>query len=228
MQVVILAGGEGTRLKTLTKNTPKPMVEVNEKPFLEYLIISFKNSGFNRFLFLIGYKNEQIVGYFKNGSNWNVSISYSIETELLGTGGALKNASHLLEDEFMLVNGDTFISISYKNVLQRFRDLNKDVLMTVYNNRQKIFKFNTKASEEDMIENYNKKEQQDSNCVDAGLLVLKKKVLDLISDGKKCSLEDEIFLKLIQKQQLSTFKTDQRFYDMGTLEGLEQIKDIIL
>lgn len=91
-QVVILAGGLGTRLRNVLQDIPKPMADIQGKPFLEYLLKLLVQNGYHNFLFLVGYKNGIIKDYFGDGSKFGVSIDYSNEESPLGTGGALFNA----------------------------------------------------------------------------------------------------------------------------------------
>ena len=95
-QVVILAGGLGTRLKPITQVVPKPMVEIDGSPFLEVLVERLKRSGFDDYVMLVGHLGDQIIRHFADGSEFGVKIRYSVEKELLGTGGALKQAEALL------------------------------------------------------------------------------------------------------------------------------------
>ncbi|MCX5712840.1 MAG: sugar phosphate nucleotidyltransferase [Candidatus Omnitrophica bacterium] len=98
MQAVILAGGLGTRLKPITHKTPKVMVEISGRPFLLYLLEMLKAKGLNRILLLIGYLGGYVKDYFQGGSRFGLSISYSVDEELLGTGGALKKAESKIYD----------------------------------------------------------------------------------------------------------------------------------
>jgi len=98
-QVVILAGGRGKRLDSLTKDIPKSMISVNDSPFLENIISMLHAQGFTKFLILAGYLSEILIDYFGDGSELGVTIDYSIERTLLGTAGGLKNAEELLENQ---------------------------------------------------------------------------------------------------------------------------------
>lgn len=120
MKVLILAGGRGTRLGELTKDTPKPMIEINGKPFLEYQINYLKQHKLTDIVLCVGYLHEQIIDYFGDGSKFGVKIQYSIEETPLGTGGAIKNAETLLEqdNEFVVINGDTFLELNYSQFLE--------------------------------------------------------------------------------------------------------------
>jgi len=116
MQAVILAGGLGSRLKEVVSNVPKPMANVAGRPFLEYLLIKLKNSGVEEVFISVGYKGSIVKSFFGSGEKFGLSISYSEEGDgLLGTGGALKFAIHFfgnrLEDDFLVLNGDSFLDI---------------------------------------------------------------------------------------------------------------------
>jgi mannose-1-phosphate guanylyltransferase len=108
MKAVILAGGYGKRLKPLTDERPKPMIEVKNVPIVEWQIRWLKRFGVNEFIICVGYMKERIIEYIGSGNKLGVKIGYAVEDDPLGTGGALKNAQNLLsgQDGFYLVNGD--------------------------------------------------------------------------------------------------------------------------
>ena len=106
-QAVILAGGFGTRMSHVVSNVPKPMAPINEKPFLDYIIITLKQQGFDDFIFLTGDKSEIIENYYKDLDN----VHFIKEKTALGTGGAILNAFQYLNDDFFVINGDTFFDI---------------------------------------------------------------------------------------------------------------------
>jgi len=110
----ILAGGFGKRLRPFTEEYPKPMIPVAGKPLLEYQIEWLKKHGFNEIVLLVGYKKEKIIEHFGSGSRYGVRITYVVEDEPLGTGGAIKNAEHILskEDVFLVLNGDILTNLN--------------------------------------------------------------------------------------------------------------------
>ena len=118
MQAVILSGGFGTRLSHIVSDVPKPMAPINNKPFLEYLVETLKKQGVDDFVFLTGYKSEIIEEYFKNLEN----AKFIKEETALGTGGAILNAYKYLDEEFFVVNGDTFFDID----LSLLKDFSND------------------------------------------------------------------------------------------------------
>jgi D-glycero-alpha-D-manno-heptose 1-phosphate guanylyltransferase len=227
MQVIILSGGLGTRLRPYTYNVPKSMILIKGKPFLEYQIDLLKKNGLKNILICGGFLSEQIRDYFNDGDKWGVNISYSFEKNLLGTGGALKNAKSYLEDNFLLLNGDTFLDINYQDAINNFWEVKKTAMMVVYKNSPKIMSNNVEINKKKEVINYNKRKECEANCVDAGVQIFRKKMIDLISSDRKVSLEEEIFPVLIQKEELSAYPTAQTFYDIGTFERLEKIKRIL-
>lgn len=227
MQVVILSGGKGMRLRPLTFSVPKPMVVVCGKPFLEHQLEMVKSFGLTDVLILASYLGEQIADYFDDGSSLGMEIKFSYDETPMGTGGALKLAESMLDDSFMLLNGDTLLPIDYDSLVRRFNDCGRAGLIVAYSNNDNIAPNNLKISDEDMVLAYNKQNDTGMTYLDAGAIVLKKKVLELIPEGRSCSLEKETFNQLIENYQLQAFRTDKRFYDMGSIEGLRHIEQVL-
>jgi len=221
MQAVILAGGLGTRLRPLTYQIPKIMIPIRGKPFLEYLLRLLERNKLKNIILCVGYLGEKIENYFSDGKKWGMNIKYSFEKEALGTGGAVKNAENLLENEFLLLNGDTFLNIDYQNLISYFYAKQKLGTMVIFKNQPKSALNNVEINSKNEVINYNKKEEKSANCIDAGVQVYKKSILELISPNKIVSLEEEIFPILIQKKELAAYPTNQKFYDIGTFKQLE-------
>src|ERR1051325_4111345 len=122
MQTVILAGGRGTRLGAMTKEGPKPMIRIAGAPYLEYQLKLLVSQGFYDVVILTGYLGEQIEDYFKDGKDLGLSIRYSRERQPLGTGGALRAAKELLSDKFLVIYGDSYLPIDYREVLSKLSE----------------------------------------------------------------------------------------------------------
>ncbi len=120
VKVVILAGGFGKRLRPLTIEKPKPLVEVAGRPIIEWQILHFKSLGFRDFVVLAGYRWEKLVEYLGSGRRLGVRIAYVVEDEPLGTGGAIRNAMHLLsgEEYFFVINGDVITNLDARRVAE--------------------------------------------------------------------------------------------------------------
>ncbi len=123
MKVAILAGGFGKRLRPLTSEKPKPLVEVAGKPILVHQIDWLRNHGFDEIVLLVGYLKEKIMEYIGGGSRFGVRVVYVVEEEPLGTGGALKNAEHVLknEDVFLVLNGDIITNLDPSRLIETVR-----------------------------------------------------------------------------------------------------------
>ncbi len=116
-QALILAGGRGLRLQPLTDYIPKPLIPINNVPIIEWQITYLKKFGIDKFVICCGYKHEQIETYLKSHNNFDVDVSFSIESTPLGTGGAIKNASSYLSGEsFYVINGDVITSVNLKKL----------------------------------------------------------------------------------------------------------------
>jgi NDP-sugar pyrophosphorylase family protein len=226
MQAVILAGGEGTRLRPLTYEIPKPMIPINDKPFLEHLLNLLKKNNITRILLCIGYLGEKIKDYFGQGSKWGMSISYSLEDELLDTAGAIKKAEGLLEDSFLLLNGDTYLSLNYSELIEYFSKSEKIGVMAVCKKKGLPGKGSVQL-ENGFIVDYKKNNENDLGYLDAGVSIYSKKLLELIPQGRAVSLEKEIYPKLIASEELLGYLSVERFYDMGTSEELEILKEVL-
>jgi len=227
MQTVILAGGKGTRLGHLTNNTPKPMIPINGKPFLQYQLKYIRSFGFHDVLLLVGYLSDKILEYFEDGSKFDIQLQYSLEDSLLGTGGALKNAEKMLDEEFLLLNGDTFLAIDYQELVSYFHRNDTSATITVYDNPDRIFRNNIALGESDFVVAYSKRDTEGMGYVDAGAMVLKRDVLNRIPEHEKYSLEEQIFPRLIDQKEMRAHVTNLRFYDMGTMEGIKAVESIL-
>ena len=222
MQVVILAGGLGTRLRPFTDNTPKVMMPVHDGPFLLHTIRLLARDGLRDIVLCIGYQGRQVRDFFGDGRRFGVNIEYSEEKDiLLGTGGALKRAQPLLDDSFLLLNGDTYLDINYRVLADVYQHQGKWAVMTVTNSQQNLaLGGNVETNHDAMVIRYDKEHTgaHGLNHIDAGALALNHAVLDLIESGRAVSLEKEIFPVLIARQELAAYPIDQTFYDIGTPE----------
>lgn len=227
MQVAILAGGKGTRLRPITYEIPKPMIPIHGKPFLQYQLELIKSFSIDEVLLLVSCLGKQIEEYFGGGSKFGLNIKYSYENNPLGTGGALKNAEEKLAEKFLLLNGDTFLPMDYEKLMEYFHQCGKIGVITVYDNSEKIASNNIALAKSNVVVGYNKKDFQGMTHVDAGAMLFKKEVLNFIPKAQVCSLEEEIFPMLIEKKELISYPTSQRFYDMGDFKELEVIKEVL-
>ena len=113
MQAILLAGGLGTRLRSVVSDRPKPMALIEGRPFMEYVVHELSRHGITHIIFAVGYKGSMVEEYFGDGSSFGVTVSYAYEETLLGTAGAIKNAGKFItEDTFYVLNADTFTRLT--------------------------------------------------------------------------------------------------------------------
>ncbi len=221
MQAVILAGGLGTRLRPLTEQMPKVMAPINGKPFLLELLKFLNSQGIRDIVLCTGYLGNKVRDFFGDGTSLGLKISYSQEKEeLLGTGGALKQAQSLLGDNFFVINGDTYLPIDYREIKRAFLSRGKKALMVVYTNQEYTGTEDNVALDNELVVTRHDKKSPDSGLeyVEAGVLAFKREVLELIDGKYPISLERGLYPALIGQKELAAYITQQRYYDIGTQE----------
>jgi NDP-sugar pyrophosphorylase family protein len=230
MQAVILAGGLGTRLGELTRDMPKAMTPFHDRPFLHYSVKLLGNQGIRDIVICIGYLGEQIKDFFGNGQKMGVNIKYSQEGErLLGTGGALRQARDMFDSYFLVLNGDTYLPIDYREVEGKHLQRGRKALMVVYDNKiDTEVKNNIALDDDETVLRYDKEGiSSELNYVEAGAIILRKEVLELIPEEVPISLEDGIYSPLIQEREMAAYITKQRFYDIGTPERQKAFEEFV-
>jgi NDP-sugar pyrophosphorylase family protein len=227
MQMVILAGGLATRLRPLTLKLPKSMLRIKGRPFLEYQLELLKEYEIKDILLCVGYKGELIKNHFGDGRKFGVNLSYSFDGDkLLGTAGALKKAYKLLSENFFLMYGDSYLPYDYQEIERHFRDSVKLSLMVAYRNQNRFDKSNL-LIQDGMIKLYDKTLRGEKlEYIDAGLSILKKEVLNLVPEEEPYDLE-ELYRTLISEEEMSAYEVKQRFYQIGSFEGLEEFKNLV-
>jgi len=219
MQIVLLCGGEGKRLKSLESVMPKGMMRINGKPFFDYLLNSLKTYKFNSIHICLGYKSEFFIDFLKN-YQFDIPISYTVETgsKLLGTGGAIRNSLDYLNDNFIVQYGDTILDINYE-FLFNFHLKNKTKLtMSVIpahlcDHEPNVF---CKKDNNGNLKCIYKKSTFSNhfNYIDYGAMVLKKEIFNSINLNKfDLSLIQET---LTSKNQSSFLEVSKPFIEIGT------------
>ncbi|MEN9450437.1 MAG: hypothetical protein RJA83_1051 [Pseudomonadota bacterium] len=223
--IVILAGGLATRLGSLSKTIPKSLILVNEEPFIGHQLRLLKNQGFEKIVLCIGYLGGLIRDYVKEGSQFGLSVTYSEDGEqLLGTAGALYKASSLLDEAFFVLYGDSYLMVDYKIIQKNFEEQNKPVLMTVFKNNNKGDNSNIEFSDNRIIKYDKKNKTINMQYIDFGLSLFKKNIFtsnDIFNDLSV------IFQKLLADNRLACYEVFQNFYEIGSINGLNDFKNLI-
>jgi N-acetyl-alpha-D-muramate 1-phosphate uridylyltransferase len=222
MQVVLLAGGLGTRLGPLTAQLPKALIPVNGKPFLAHVIELLKEHGLTRLLVLHGYRGDQLERAFGDGSALGVQLSFRPDgPQLLGTGGALRGALPMLEEQFFVLYGDTYLDIDYGAVETAFRRSGKPALMTVFRNSGQFDKSNVVLREGELLVYDKKNRLPEMDYIDYGLAALRREVIAELPAGDPRDLAD-LYSRLVRERRMAGFEVFQRFYEIGTPAGLAE------
>jgi len=227
MQMVILCGGLATRLGDLAKDTPKSMIRIQGKPFLEYQIEKLKKHSIKDIVLCVGHLSEKIEEYFGDGGRFGVQLQYSYDRDRpLGPIGALKNAETALDEIFFIMYGDSYVSINFQKIYSYFINYDKLALMVVYKNADKYDKSNLIIKENHVVHYGQEKKTSDKIYIDYGTSLLRKKTLQYIPLNTFYST-GSFFSSLIEKNQLLAFEEKRRFYHIGTPDALEEFKNYI-
>lgn len=231
VQVVVLMGGLGTRLKEYTKTTPKPLVKVGDKPFFDYQLELLKGHGFRKFLFLIGYRAEMIEEYYGDGSDKGISITYCYDGEkLLGTGGAIRRAYDYLEEDFLLIYGDSFMDIDYEESVYRFYEGKKSghrALMTVMRNHDRFDKSNVVLSGNEIVLYDKHNTTPEMDAIDYGVGMFEK---SLFADFEEDTPFDVAVIqnRLSKEGRLTAHIVTKRFYEIGSPASLKEFSEYVI
>ena len=219
MQAVLLAGGLGTRLRSVVSDRPKPMALIGDKPFMEYVVLELIHHGVRSIIFAVGYKGSMVEEYFKDGSRWGIQVSYSYEEELLGTAGAIKNAgSRIQSDRFLVLNADTFYRIDYSKLMELGKERDLDMAL-VLREVPDVSRYGQAVLKDGWLTSFNEKtEEKRSGTINGGIYILKRELLDEIPEGK-VSLEQVMIPKwLSEGKKLGGIVGSGYFIDIGIPE----------
>ena len=225
--VVIMAGGLGTRLGELTKNTPKPMLKVGEKPMLEHIIDMFVSYGFTKFMLSVNYKAEVIKNYFKDGKDFGIEIKYLEEKERLGTGGALGLIDLELNEPFFVTNGDVLSSINYEELLSFHNDEKSTATMCI---RKDSYEIPYGVINIDSDSNILGMEEKPVNefFINTGIYILSPDVLNFIPKNEYFGLPTLFEILKKENKQIKSFEINEYWIDMGTLKDYENLNKLLM
>jgi mannose-1-phosphate guanylyltransferase len=225
---IILAGGLGTRLRPLTDNIPKPLLPVQGKPLIEHIIENLRNHGINKIILSTGYKAEMIKEYFSDGSAFDVKITYCIESEPLGTGGAIRQAAQDLTKPFFVVWGDNLMNLDYQKMVKNHTALiNPTPITMVLTPREDVEHFGVAKLENHKIIKFVEKpsrEDAPSNLINAGAFIIDPECLLMLPDGKS-NIERDCFEKLAPLGKISAYIHEGQWFPTDTIEKYTRAKE---
>ena len=222
MKVVIMAGGKGTRIASVARDIPKPMIPIEGKPVLEHEIICLREQGFTDILITVSHLGNIIMDYFGDGSKFGVHIAYYFEKEPLGNAGALFQVKEQLTDDFLLLNADAMFDIDFNRFVQYHRAHGAVATLFTHPNSHPYDSGVIIADEHMAVQKWLAKEDERpeyyKNRVNAGLHVLNKKILEQKIEGKKIDLDRQLLKPLAGTGKMYCYDSPEYVKDMGTPE----------
>jgi NDP-sugar pyrophosphorylase family protein len=225
LPIAILAGGLATRLGALTQQTPKALLDIAGEPFIHRQLHLLKGKGFEKVVICIGYLGEQIMEDLGSGEKMGLDIRYSQDwPDLLGTGGALKKALPCLGEKFMVLYGDSYLDVDYQAIARHFEQSGQPALMTVYKNDDR-FDVSNVVFEEGLVKVYDKENRRpDMDYIDYGLGVFNSEILATWAQ-ERFDLAT-VYTHLVENHALAGYEVFERFYEIGSISGLDELRGI--
>ena len=219
MKVVILAGGFGTRLSEYTKIIPKPMVKINKKPLIYYVMKTYVRYGFKEFIIALGYKGHVIKDFFKKNSfGWNINLIETGRNTM--TGGRLKRLSKYLKQEtFLMTYGDGVANVNIQKLIKFHKKNKKEITMTVV---RPPARFGVVKFKNNLVEYFKEKSKVDEGWINGGFFVINPSFLKKIKNDKTF-LEKEPLEEACKKRELVAFKHLDYWQCVDTKRDLEKL-----
>jgi len=224
--VVIMAGGLGTRLGELTKNTPKPMLKVGSKPMIEHIIDMFVSHGFTKFMLSVNYKAEVIKEYFGDGSKFGIEVKYLEEKKRLGTGGALSLIDIKLNEPFFVTNGDVLSSLDYEELLSYHKKQSSTATMCIRKDSYQIPYGVIEVDEENNLKAMKEKPIKEF-YINTGIYVLNPEILQYVPKSEFFDLPSLFEILKEENKTLKSYEITDYWIDMGKPSDYKTINKIL-
>lgn len=220
MKVVIMAGGKGTRISSVASDIPKPMIKIEGKPVLEREIECLKKQGFNDIIITVSHLGNIIMDYFGDGSKFGVNIEYYFEQEPLGNAGALFKIKEKLTDDFLMLNADSIFDIDFNRFVKYHKECGGTATIFTHPNSHPYDSGLVITDDNNVVTKWLTKEDERpkwyKNCVNAGLHVLSKKILNVEITTAKVDLDRQLLKPLAGTGELFAYNSPEYVKDMGT------------
>ncbi|MBM3231774.1 CBS domain-containing protein [Candidatus Pacearchaeota archaeon] len=223
VSALILAGGFGTRLRSVVNDVPKPMALIAGKPFLEHQIRYLKEQGITNIVIAVHYESDKIKSYFGDGRLWYVDITYSDEDIPLGTAGAIANAKKYFDDTFIVLNGDTYSPLDIEKMLEFHKAKRSNFTMALHKSED-VSEYGKVLLEGNKITGLMEKEHIGNGFINRGIYIFEPRIFNYIEEGKNVSLEKEIFPLIIKENSLFGYFDESYFIDIGRPETYYKFK----
>jgi len=226
LPVAILAGGLATRLRPVTETIPKALIDINGEPFIAHQLRLLRGAGIERVVLCVGYLGEMIEEYAGDGRRFGLQVSYSPDgPNLRGTAGAVRNALPILGERFLVLYGDSYLPCDYQAVEQAFLKSGQPGLMTVFRNRNQWEKSNVEFAHGRIVAYDKEMRTQGMEYVDYGLSAFHSSVFS--AEGGQATDLTAVFQELISRHALAGFEIRERFYEVGSWEGIQALQQYL-
>jgi len=226
---LVLAGGMGTRLRSVVSDRPKPMALVNGVPFIEILIHALAGKGIREFVLLVGYMADVIEKHFAQYNDKDLRIRFSCEQTPLGTGGAVKKVEDFASDPSLLINGDTFFDGDVDRLLQFHHEKAAEVTLSLLP-VQDVSRYGSVAVNQDgLITGFREKHEgaAEPGLINAGFSLISADFIRSLPADHAFSMEREIFPKLAESGRMFGFISKRSFFDIGTPKSYDDFKKFV-
>jgi NDP-sugar pyrophosphorylase family protein len=228
LPVAVLAGGLAARLRPLTEQVPKILLDVAGRPFAEHQVELLRHHGISKVVFCLGYLGEQVVDTLGNGERWQMTFRYVFDgARLMGTGGALRRALAELSGAFFVMYGDSYLDCDFEAIEASFRASGKSGLMTVLRNDDRWDRSNVELDRGHIVRYDKGPSESNMHHIDYGLGILTPAAFDPWQDDEQPFDLVALYQRLIASGQLAVYEVHQRFYEIGSVEGLEETRALL-
>lgn len=222
--VALLAGGLATRLRPITEKIPKALVDIDGRPFIDHQLALLHRNGIRRVVMCLGYRGEMVQEHCGDGARYDMQLAYSFDGEkLMGTGGALKRAAHLLDDVFWVMYGDSYMDIDYRAVLDAFARSGAQGLMTVLRNGNRWDKSNVVFKNGKLVKYDKRNVTPEMDYIDYGVGILRRDVLSELPDDRPVDVA-ELYTRMVDEGRMIGYEVTNRFYEIGTPTALDEAR----
>ena len=228
LPVAILAGGLATRLRPVTEKVPKSLLKLNGEPFIAHQLRLLQAKGVRRVVLCAGFLGEMIRDEVREGREFGVEVEYSFDgAALLGTAGAIKNALPLLGEAFLTLYGDSYLTCDYLEVARAYEESGTLAQMTVFRNLGKWDTSNVEFRGGEILAYSKRNRTPRMEYIDYGLGVFSAKAFERVPAGQAFDLA-ELYGQLLAEGQLAGFEVRARFYEIGSVTGLEETAQFLI
>lgn len=226
IDAIILAGGEGKRLRGLIKETPKPLAMVDGKPFLDILLAQLnKCNCIDRLVLAVGYRAPAIIERYENCSAYNFDIVFSVEKKLLGTGGAIKKAlTYTKTEDVLVMNGDSYTEVNMEDLIKTHRRNNSKLTIVLLKVKDAGRYGTVRINSHSKVTCFQEKRGvNETSLINAGIYIFRRDIFDDVEENEVISLEEQLLPDFVENVTggIDAYVVDGKFIDIGVPEAYQ-------